>query len=92
MFYSDGEMRNHPAGTLTIYARSGSYNYGRFSQEVREHFTVKNDSDMMTDYFEDDRIRVEPTHPLYAEVLAATQARKQHNSKMAERRASKRAT
>ena len=50
-----------------IYAK----HYRHFSDGVSKAFTVENDSDSMTDYFEDDRIRVEPSHPLYADVKAA---------------------
>ncbi len=39
------------------------------------------------DYFENDRIRVQPSHPLYAKVLTAAEAQKAHNAKMAELRA-----
>lgn len=77
-FYADGVLRSHPAGTITIYAR----NYRRFSDGVREAFTVENNSDSMTDYFESDTIRVRPDHPLYSEVKAALE-------KQAERRAAK---
>ena len=49
--------------------------YGRhledFSSEVREVFEVENDSDSQTDYFEDDRIRIEPSHPLFVAAAAA---------------------
>lgn len=73
---SDGKLQkcyfwesrgNFPEGTITIYAKE----YKRFSAEVREHFTVENNTDSMTDYFEEDRIRVNPSHPLYAQVKAA---------------------
>lgn len=49
---------------ITIYAAE----YGHFSDEVRKHFTVENDTDSMTDYFEKDRIRVYPDHPLFFDV------------------------
>lgn len=65
--YSDGELLHYPKGTITVYARPRV----RFSQEVREAFVVENNSDMREDYFEWDRIRVVPTHPLYAAVKAA---------------------
>lgn len=65
--YSLGNLRNHPDETITIYARE----YTRFSAEIREAFKVENDTDTMTDYFEHDRIRVEPSHPMYAVVKAA---------------------
>ena len=70
--YSDGGLIGHPAGTLTIYARS----YSDFSRGVYEAFRVQNDTDIMTDYFEHSRIRVEPNHPLYSQVLAACNAAK----------------
>lgn len=58
---------NYPAGTITINKR----NHSPFSPEVRAAFTVQNESDGMTDYFEKDHIRVVPTHPLYAQVADA---------------------
>lgn len=69
--YSDGELYHHPAGTITIYAN----NYRRFSQEIAEAFTIENDTDYQTDYFDEDRIRVVPSHPLYAAVKAALDKR-----------------
>ena len=78
--YSDGQLLDHPAGTITIYARDyGSA--GHFGPAVRAAFDVKNDSDSMTDYFETDRIRVVPTHPLYGKVVAAMAARRVHYSR-----------
>lgn len=59
-----------PAGTVTIYASD----YGSFSQRVRDCFVVENNSDTQIDYFEKDHIRVMPSHPLYAAVLAAAKA------------------
>ena len=77
--------------TITIYARD----YRRFSAAVRAHFAVENNSDTMTDYFEQDRIRVRPDHPLYPQVKAAMEAseasRERRAQAMAERRASARA-
>jgi hypothetical protein len=78
-FYSDGALLNSPAGTITIYGRD----YKPFSAEVREAFKVENDSDGMTDYFETDRIRVTPAHPLYSQVQAALVAREAHYAKRA---------
>jgi hypothetical protein len=68
--------------TITVYNRS----YIRFTQEIREVFTVVNESDMVTDYFETDRIRVKKDHPLYAQVLKAFYAQEEHNQKIRERR------
>lgn len=66
-WYSDSEIRGMPAGTITIYARD----YRRFSNLVAKCFEIQNDTDVMTDYFDSDKIRVVPTHPLYPAVLAA---------------------
>jgi len=79
--YSDGKLVHFPAGTITIYGKG----YRKFSAEVRAAFIVENESDMMTDYFEDDRIRVDSTHPLYGQVLVALRAQTAHR----ERRAAK---
>ncbi len=80
--YSIGNLLNAPEGTITIYAST----YHGFSREVWEAFDVRNDSDSMTDYFEKDRVRVRPDHPLYAQVLKAAQAWDAHHSKMQAKR------
>mgnify|MGYP000089798772 FL=1 len=46
------------AQTVTIYARSGE-------TLPRELFTVENDTDLYTDYFDDDRAELTQAHPLY---------------------------
>ena len=76
-FYCDCSLLHSPAGTITIYGRD----YRSFSVEVRAVFTVQNDSEMQTDYFEQDRIRVTPDHPLYPQVKAAIAAHAEHYSK-----------
>jgi hypothetical protein len=68
--YSGGTLINYPDGTITIY----SQHYRPFSAEVGATFIVENNSDGQSDYFETDRIRVEPSHPLYAQVLTAMKA------------------
>lgn len=75
-FYSDGELRNHPAGTLTIYARD----YGPLPRI--DGLNVQNDSDSMTDYFETDRIRVTPGNLHYRAVLAALGMAQAHRDRM----------
>jgi len=75
-----------PDGTITIYAKT----YSGFSAEVWEAFDVANDSDTMTDYFEKDRIRVKPDHPLYQEVAKALDAQSQHSDKMQAKRVARR--
>lgn len=71
-----------PEGTITIYAKGSR----RFSAEIGEAFEVQNDTDYMTDYFESDRIRVKPDHPLYVQVLAAVKASDEHHAKMQAKR------
>ena len=63
--------------TVGITARD----YSRFSDEVRAAFTVTNDTDLMTDYFDSDRIKVDPSHPLYAQVKSAYDAAQAHNER-----------
>lgn len=72
----------YPSETITIYARD----YCRFSEKVRACFSVQNDTDTMTDYFDNDRIRVIPSHPLYPAVLAAARAQDAHREKTRARR------
>lgn len=72
--YSDGILRSYPAGTITIYAKS----YTRFSAEIAAAFDIQNDSDGQTDYFENDHIRVTPSHPLYSQVREALAKRDAH--------------
>lgn len=46
------------AQTVTIYARSGE-------TLPHELFTVENDTDLYTDYFDNDRATLTQAHPLY---------------------------
>ncbi len=75
--YSASQLINHPADTITIYARD----YKSFSAGVREEFAVVDDSDYATDYVVQEHIRVLPDHRLYAVVHAAMLAEKAHNDK-----------
>lgn len=77
--YSEGRLLHHPECTITIYARD----YIHFSAKVRECFAVENDTDSMADYFDSDRIRVIPAHPLYPQVKAALEARDAHYARKA---------
>lgn len=65
--YSYSKLIGDDEKSISIYARD----YARFPQEVRDMFTVQNDTDIMTDYFETDRIRVYKTHPQFKAVAAA---------------------
>jgi hypothetical protein len=73
--YSPGEVVGQPGGTITIYAKD----YIRFP--IIAGLTVQNDSDIMTDYHETDRIRVRPDNPHYAAVKAALNAANKHYSR-----------
>ena len=78
-FYCNGDYTAKTGitqGTITIYSKEL-----RFSKEIKEFFTVKNDSDGMIDYFESDSILVRPDHPLYSEVLKALEARQNRTAK-----------
>lgn len=65
--YYRGPYVNLSTETVTILAKE----YPGFSDEVRQMFTIENDSDGREDYFEHDRVRVDPSHRLYAQVLEA---------------------
>ena len=69
--YSNAPLISYPAGTITIYKRD----YKPFSAGVREAFSVENQSELQSDYFEKDRIRVMPSHPLHEQVLIAMTAK-----------------
>lgn len=74
--YSNAQLVNFPSGTITIYGRD----YERFSLDVHAAFMVQNDSDSMTDYFENSRMRVEPSHPLYDMVSVAMAKETAHST------------
>jgi len=80
--YSASQLLNHPADTITIYGKR----YRDFCPAIHRAFTVSNGSDMQTDYFENDRIRVEPSHPCYAQVKAAYVAQELHHDKTSAKR------
>ena len=78
-FYCNGDYTAKtgiPQGTITIYCRDY-----RFSKEVHEFFTVKNESDLIIDYFESDSILVRPDNALYPEVLKALEAHQKRTAK-----------
>ena len=87
-FYSlqNHDGGNYPRGTVTVYGR----NYSRFTADVRNAFTVKNDTDSQTDYFEQDRFNVPPSHPFYSLVLAGYEAQQAYRGRTDARRAAKR--
>jgi hypothetical protein len=66
-FYS--EQKN---GTIWICGKK----YKDFSNEIRQVFQVENNTDMATDFFQNDSIFVLPEHPLYPQVFEAMQKAK----------------
>ena len=81
--YSDGMLVGHPAETITIYKRK----YTDFSTGIKAAFSVKDDSDYQSDYIVREHVRVEPAHPLYAEVHKAYQAQEARHAVQARKRA-----
>lgn len=79
-WYSISSLVGFPEGTITIYGK----NYTDLP--ALEGLTVENDSDGMTDYFENDRIRVIPESKYYAEVKAAYAKMVEHNNKRFEKK------
>jgi hypothetical protein len=63
------QSENH----ITVYNKS----YTGFSKEIREEFEIKNETDSMSDYFEEDRFTVNSDHPRYQEFKDAITKRDQ---------------
>jgi len=64
VWYSQGDYGDKlPKGTITVYAK-------RYKHLPRE-LSSENNSDIQTDYFEEDRARITPTSPYYNKVLNA---------------------
>ncbi len=76
--YSQGTLNKpYPDGTITVYSRD----YRRFTKEIAGHFHVENNTDSESDYFDDDKFRVCPNHPLYPLVKAAYDAQEAHHAR-----------
>ena len=75
--YSGTELRNHPAGTISVYFRA----FG-LTPEIIQHLRPRDNSDAMTDYYEAPTARVEPSHPLYAEAKRALDEQNAHRARM----------
>jgi hypothetical protein len=60
--------------------------YERFSAEIHGAFTVENHTDLQSDYFDSDRIKVSRSHPLYSRVKAAYDAQEAHRNRHAAKR------
>jgi hypothetical protein len=79
-WYSDTATVDMPTGTITIYGK----NYISFP-DIPD-LEVENDSDIMTDYFENDRIRVTPDSIHYNAVREALIKSREHDAKKYGRR------
>ncbi len=64
-FYSLDNSTRQPGPCVTIYAKG----YG--AELPRDLFTVQNETDSMTDYFDTDSATLTPSHPLYKYARAA---------------------
>jgi hypothetical protein len=81
--YSKGSYTKEskiPENTITIYASD----YNDFPKI--EGLQIQNDSDSMTDYFQKDRIRVEPTNRFYFAVNEAWEKQERKRNKVREKR------
>ena len=68
-WYSNGpynETSKLPAGTITLYAKDYATDFPAI-----EGTSIENDSDLMSDYSEKDRMRIFPDSPYYADAKAA---------------------
>lgn len=74
--YSRNNCRDTSGDSVTIYARD-------YSDLPRDLFPVVNESDAMTDYFEEDRATLTPAHPLYKYALHAARLSELHDAKHA---------
>ena len=79
-WYSLGKYRNYPEGTITIYARD----YESFPKI--DGLNIENNTDLMTDYFENDRIRVTPDNKWYPQVLEAYNKQQAKRAKRGQKR------
>lgn len=65
--YSMGPYINLPENVITVYG-----------WDLPAELSPQNDSDSMTDYFEKDRARIFPSHPLYSQFLKQIEAKNQN--------------
>lgn len=73
-FYSMGNNTRHSDRCITIYARD----YEHLPAELGN---IQNDTDTQTDYFDSDKVCLEPGNKYYTEALAAYNKRRLADSK-----------
>lgn len=71
-----------PKGTITIYAKD-------YGEQLPKELSPKNDTDIMTDYFNTDTARITPDNKYYKDVLKALNKAKIKDEKLIERRKKK---
>ena len=69
-----------PQDTITVYGKD----YADLPQI--DGLAIINESDIMTDYFENDRIRILPDNKWYSEAKAAYEKQNEHNKKRFEKK------
>ena len=83
---SDGKLQKayyvKHAEDITIYKEMRHNDYF-FTEEVARILNVKNDSNVMADYFETDSIRLSPPHPFYQDALKAHELQREKQRKRA---------
>ncbi len=79
---------HYPEETITVYARD----YVRFPKHIAGCFYIENNTDSQSDYFDDDKFRVCPNHPLYSVIKEAYDAQEAHYIKVREGRETRRAS
>lgn len=80
-WYSKGRLISNPdEGIITIYARD----YTRLPNI--EGLNVQNDTDIMTDYFDSDKIRVVPSNKWYSQVHEAYEKQEKKRTRRREKR------
>jgi hypothetical protein len=82
VWYSDGELINHPKGTITIYAKD-------YGQQLPKELFPKNETDFQTDYFDTDTARITPQNKYYKKVLDALKKQEATREKLLKKRKEK---
>lgn len=75
-WWSDCKLEGFPAGTITFYVDG----YKWIPRECG--FEVENDSDIMTDYFDNDTVRIRPGSAWHCKAAEAVRKYKVHECKM----------
>lgn len=76
--YHDGKLLHYPEGTITVYVRSILDDFPSLPG-----LTVENGTELLTDYFESDRVRVTPDNVWYPEVAAALRQQQEKRARRA---------